>query len=235
MSLNGDPLHSLWLDLRAAAGAMSLWGQVAATELAPGQLSQRILAASERLITVIDQLEEATGWSERDTEASGAPAPVDEAANGQAHCALGLLLGSESGGLHCERPATAADIASLRARLGELLERPADELAVPVSGRLVCGRLVLDIDGHTVEVAGRRLHVPGKEFQVLLVLMANSGRVLRPADLARAAWKLPATPKQIGDAVAVLRKRLAEAGASDVLRRMKPQGYRLVPPPSLPR
>lgn len=62
-----DKIRPLWVELRAAAGTMSLWGQVAAAEMAQGEISKRILAACERLITVIEQLEGATGWSDEDS------------------------------------------------------------------------------------------------------------------------------------------------------------------------
>ena len=62
-----DKIRPLWVELRAAAGTMSLWGQVAAAEMTQGEISQRILGACERLITVIEQLEEATGWSDEDS------------------------------------------------------------------------------------------------------------------------------------------------------------------------
>ena len=61
-----DGVHDLWVDLREAAGAMSLWGQVAAAELPAGDIAKRILAASERLIAAIERVEDATGWSSRD-------------------------------------------------------------------------------------------------------------------------------------------------------------------------
>ena len=60
-------IHPLSVELRAAAGTMSLWGKVADAEMTQGEISLRILAACERLITVIEQLEEATGWSEDDS------------------------------------------------------------------------------------------------------------------------------------------------------------------------
>lgn len=213
-----DPVGALWRELRAAASSMTLWGQVAAAEMAPGEVSQRILAASERLIAVIERIDEAMAWSEHDrlswddaADCSGTPADLDVAAGEGTHCLLRRLLGSEWNVSVCLNAPTIQDLGTWRRTLEELLERPADDLSVPDTGRLACGGLTLDIDRHTVDVDRTRVQVPLYEFRILLVLMANPGRVVRPLDLARAAGNLSATPKQIGDVVSALRKRFESA------------------------
>jgi two-component system response regulator RegX3 len=50
------------------------------------------------------------------------------------------------------------------------------------------GRVVLDIDRHTVAVDGREINMPLKEFELLEVLMRNAGRVLTRGQLIDRVW-----------------------------------------------
>ena len=50
------------------------------------------------------------------------------------------------------------------------------------------GRVSLDIDRHTVAVAGEQINMPLKEFELLEVLMRNSGRVLTRGQLIDRVW-----------------------------------------------
>jgi two-component system response regulator RegX3 len=50
------------------------------------------------------------------------------------------------------------------------------------------GRVVLDIDRHTVAVDGREIGMPLKEFELLEVLMRNAGRVLTRGQLIDRVW-----------------------------------------------
>ena len=50
------------------------------------------------------------------------------------------------------------------------------------------GRVSLDIDRHTVTVAGEMINMPLKEFELLEVLMRNSGRVLTRGQLIDRVW-----------------------------------------------
>ncbi len=50
------------------------------------------------------------------------------------------------------------------------------------------GRVVLDIDRHTVAVDGSEINIPLKEFELLEVLMRNAGRVLTRGQLIDRVW-----------------------------------------------
>ena len=143
---------------------------------------------------------------------------------------LGSLLGASSDADHCPAWGGVEGRATLSARLREVLDEPVTDVAVPCSGRLVCGPLTLDVDARRLWVAGEPLSLPIRHFLVLVVLMANAGRVVRPGDLSQAAWQVSPTPKQVGGAIHLLRKRLAAAGAYNAIQTMTPEGYRLVEP-----
>lgn len=53
---------------------------------------------------------------------------------------------------------------------------------------LRAGRVVLDIDRHSVTVDGREISMPLKEFELLEVLMRNAGRVLTRGQLIDRVW-----------------------------------------------
>ena len=55
-------------------------------------------------------------------------------------------------------------------------------------GTLEVGRVRMDIDRHIVEVDGGRVPMPLKEFELLELLMRNSGRVLTRAQLIDRIW-----------------------------------------------
>lgn len=235
VSSDWEGVSDLWRDLRDAAGAMSLWGQVAAAELRSAEIAGRILGASERLITTIERIEDATGLSDggREMVHPTVPADVPVAMAGAIEkrpCLLGSLFGSSSDADQCGAWGGPEGRAGLYARLRDVLDEPVMDIAVPRSGRLVCGALQLDVDAHRVWVAGEPLNIPTRQFHLLAVLLANAGRVVRPGDLSRAAWQVSATPKQVADAIHLLRKRLAGAGAPNAIRTITPEGYRLVEP-----
>ena len=126
MSSDPDKIHPLWLDLRAAAGTMSLWGQVAAAEMTPGDISKRILAACERLITAVELLEEATGWSGEDDGRAEVAVRAGEQLRDGPHCVVRVLLGEEGTSALCAGPATTEDLAFPRRRLRESLAPPSE-------------------------------------------------------------------------------------------------------------
>jgi two-component system response regulator RegX3 len=81
-------------------------------------------------------------------------------------------------------------IRELVARMRAVMRRtPADaaiDAAVP--GTIVVGDVALDPDEHVVMLAGERLSLPLKEFELLHVLLANAGRVLTREVLIDRVW-----------------------------------------------
>ena len=76
----------------------------------------------------------------------------------------------------------------LLARMRSVLRRVAQVEADLEDHILDGGRVVLDIDRHTVAVDGREISMPLKEFELLEVLMRNAGRVLTRGQLIDRVW-----------------------------------------------
>ena len=76
----------------------------------------------------------------------------------------------------------------LLARMRAVLRRTVTA-EVELDERIVDGgRVVLDIDRHTVAVEGTTIPMPLKEFELLEVLMRNAGRVLTRGQLIDRVW-----------------------------------------------
>ena len=78
-------------------------------------------------------------------------------------------------------------VQELNARLHVALRRAAGPDADP-AGRVVVGPLVFDGARHEVTVAGRRLELTPREFEILRVLLAHAGRLVTKGRLLRAVW-----------------------------------------------
>ena len=78
-------------------------------------------------------------------------------------------------------------IAELRARIKVALRHAAGP-AGDAHGRLRAGPIEVDVDRHVVEVAGRRVDLTPREFEILKVLLAHQGRIVTKGRLLRAVW-----------------------------------------------
>ena len=95
---------------------------------------------------------------------------------------VGLELGADD---YVTKPYSARELlARMRAVLRRLAQTEADLEDHVLDG----GRVVLDIDRHTVAVDGREINMPLKEFELLEVLMRNAGRVLTRGQLIDRVW-----------------------------------------------
>jgi len=95
---------------------------------------------------------------------------------------VGLELGADD---YVTKPYSARE---LLARMRSVLRRVAQLEADLEDHILDGGRVVLDIDRHTVAVDGREISMPLKEFELLEVLMRNAGRVLTRGQLIDRVW-----------------------------------------------
>ncbi|MEJ1155101.1 MULTISPECIES: response regulator transcription factor [Microbacterium] len=113
---------------------------------------------------------------------SAVPIIMLTAKDSEVDIVVGLELGADD---YMTKPYSARE---LLARMRAVLRR----LAVPDSDLedrvLDGGRVVLDIDRHSVTVAGEEISMPLKEFELLEVLMRNSGRVLTRGQLIDRVW-----------------------------------------------
>ena len=95
---------------------------------------------------------------------------------------VGLELGADD---YVTKPYSSRELlARMRAVLRRLAQTDADLEDHVLDG----GRVVLDIDRHTVAVDGREINMPLKEFELLEVLMRNAGRVLTRGQLIDRVW-----------------------------------------------
>lgn len=78
-------------------------------------------------------------------------------------------------------------VAELQARV-RVLARTAAAIARPGDAMLRVGDVVLDKSGSTAELAGRPLEVTPTEFELLLLLSNNAGRVLRRSQILETVW-----------------------------------------------
>jgi len=89
----------------------------------------------------------------------------------------------------------------------------------PQGGSITEGDFVIDTDAHTVLVRGAAVHLTPKEFDLLLLLARNAGRVMTHKVLLRSIWG-PAgddQPEYLRVLVAQLRRKIdASANASHI-------------------
>ncbi|MGI6877849.1 response regulator [Microbacterium sp. gxy059] len=95
---------------------------------------------------------------------------------------VGLELGADD---YVTKPYSSRE---LLARMRAVLRRtatPEEDLEEHI---LEGGRVTLDIDRHTVAVDGAQINMPLKEFELLELLMRNTGRVLTRGQLIDRVW-----------------------------------------------
>ena len=113
---------------------------------------------------------------------SNVPIIMVTAKDSEVDIVVGLELGADD---YITKPYSSR---VLLARMGAVLRRSAaadDDLEERV---LSGGRVMHDIDRHTVAVDGREIKMPLKEFELLEVLMRNAGRVLTRGQLIDRVW-----------------------------------------------
>jgi two-component system response regulator RegX3 len=94
---------------------------------------------------------------------------------------VGLELGADD---YVTKPYSTRELlARIRAVLRRRVE-PDDADEAIIAG----GRVRMDVDRHTVEVDGRPVAMPLKEFELLELLMRNAGRVLTRGQLIDRVW-----------------------------------------------
>ncbi len=114
------------------------------------------------------------------------------------------------------------DFAELVARIGALFRR-AQPAIPPV---LRCGDLVVDTARRSAWRAGRQLDLAPKEFGVLEVLLAASGRAVSAEELLERVWDENADPFTAAVKITVSRVR-AKLGDPPLIDTVVRSGYRI--------
>lgn len=88
------------------------------------------------------------------------------------------------------------------------------------AGRIVAGPLVLDVPNHSVTVDGMAVDLTPREFEILRVLLTNSGRLVTKGRILRAVWgeAYQAESGYVYVYVSQLRRKLAAADRNGKLR-----------------
>lgn len=136
---------------------------------------------------------------------------------------VGLELGADD---YVTKPYSARELlARMRAVLRRFSQLDADLEDRVLEG----GRVVLDIDRHTVAVDGGEINMPLKEFELLEVLMRNAGRVLTRGQLIDRVWGSDyfGDTKTLDVHIKRIRSRIEKnPGAPEMLVTVRGLGYR---------
>ena len=113
----------------------------------------------------------------------------------------------------------------LLARLRALTRRRGDVLLDEVSFADVS----LDLSTHDLSCGERKVHLSGKEFEVMSILMSSSARVVSKQDLLTRVWgaDAEASENSVEAYVSFLRKKLQNVGSMVQITTLRMLGYRL--------
>jgi len=112
---------------------------------------------------------------------SSVPIIMLTAKDSEVDIVVGLELGADD---YVTKPYSTRE---LLARIKAVLRRRIDDLDDD-PGILEAGPVRMDVDRHTVSVGGADVPMPLKEFELLELLMRNSGRVLTRGQLIDRVW-----------------------------------------------
>jgi len=113
---------------------------------------------------------------------SAVPIIMLTAKDSEVDIVVGLELGADD---YITKPYSSRELlARMRAVLRRVVQADSELDERVLDG----GRVSLDIDRHTVSVDGQQINMPLKEFELLEVLMRNSGRVLTRGQLIDRVW-----------------------------------------------
>jgi two-component system KDP operon response regulator KdpE len=122
-------------------------------------------------------------------------------------------------------------LAELRARIAALLRRAAGPLA-DAGGLLTVGPVTLDIARREVHVGDQLVELTPREYELLKVLLGRAGSVVTRGRLLRAVWGAAYSDEShyLHVYVSRLRRKLAAAGAAELIVAEPGVGYRVLLP-----
>ncbi|TWP38877.1 response regulator transcription factor [Leekyejoonella antrihumi] len=139
---------------------------------------------------------------------------------------VGLEMGADD---YVTKPYSSRE---LLARIKAVLRRGQEPEELSES-QLTCGPVRMDVERHTVSVDGERLPLPLKEFELLEMLLRNSGRVLTRGQLIDRVWgsDYVGDTKTLDVHVKRLRKKIEpDPGNPQLLVTVRGLGYKLDTP-----
>ncbi len=81
------------------------------------------------------------------------------------------------------------NVQELKARMKNLLRRTETNSATSSLNEVRVKKLIMDKDKRTVNISGVEIELTAKEFDILLLLVTNPGKVFRREDLLELIWK----------------------------------------------
>jgi DNA-binding response OmpR family regulator len=113
----------------------------------------------------------------------------------------------------------------LLARIRAVLRRAAP----PPLETLVVGQVTIDRRTRRVEVDGEAVALAGREYDLLVALASDPGRVFTKEELLRDVWgfRSPGRTRTLDSHASRLRRKLAAAGAGHVVLNVWGVGYRM--------
>jgi DNA-binding response OmpR family regulator len=116
----------------------------------------------------------------------------------------------------------------LLARVEALLRRGRGRAAREEPSLLAAGPVALDLRAHEARIDGELLDLTALEFRLLSALVRHAGQVLSPEQLLELVWQDPlgGGRDRVKIYVGYLRRKLAEAGAGDLIETVRGVGYR---------
>ena len=113
----------------------------------------------------------------------------------------------------------------LLARLRALTRRRGDVLIDEIK----FADIRLDLNTHDLSCAEKSVHLSGKEFEVMSILMSSSARVVSKQDLLTRVWgaDAEASENSVEAYVSFLRKKLHHVGSKVQIATLRMLGYRL--------
>lgn len=113
----------------------------------------------------------------------------------------------------------------LLARLRALTRRQGDVVIDTVT----FADLTLDLETHDLSCDGREVHLSGKEFEVLKMLMSSNARVVSKQDLLTRVWgaDADASENSVEAYISFLRKKITHLHSKVQITTLRMLGYRL--------
>lgn len=117
------------------------------------------------------------------------------------------------------------EAAELLARLRALTRRQGDVVIDTVT----FADLTLDLETHDLSCDGREVHLSGKEFEVLKMLMSSNARVVSKQDLLTRVWgaDADASENSVEAYISFLRKKITHVHSKVQITTLRMLGYRL--------